>query len=165
MVEQGGYILKIMITDRKGIETLSLMPFEIPTAVVSITDYDYTYANLKHKPQHLLQVAFDDVPVGDGFEEEYGRKLSSKEITHLEKKFNSITEEQILQISLFFKRVQNKVDLIICQCEHGQSRSAAIAAAFMENKYKSGIDIFADDRYYPNKSIFRKVLRTLNNIK
>ena len=46
---------------------------------------------------------------------------------------------------------------IICQCEHGQSRSAACAAAIKEHFEKSGIDIFADYRYYPNQLIFNKL--------
>ena len=55
---------------RKDIKKLSLKPFEKATALISITDFDYTFANLKYKPQYLLQLAFDDVPVGDGFFEE-----------------------------------------------------------------------------------------------
>lgn len=151
-----------MITDRKGVETLSLMPFKNSTALISITDYDYTYANLKHKPHHLLQIAFDDVPVGDGFEEEEGRKLSNSEISELEKRYHSITEKQISQIINFYTEIKDEVELLICQCEHGQSRSAAIAAAFSEYEHGTGIEIFSNDNYYPNKSIFRKVLTKLN---
>ena len=50
---------------------------------------------------------------------------------------------------------------IICQCEYGQSRSAACAAAIKEYFEKSGIDIFADYRYYPNQLIFNKLLCAL----
>lgn len=45
---------------------------------------------------------------------------------------------------------------IICQCEHAQSRSAACAAAIKEHFEKSGIEVFADYRYYPNQLIFNK---------
>ena len=41
---------------------------------------------------------------------------------------------------------------IICQCEHGQSRSAACAAAIKEHFEKSGIEVFADYRYYAEYS-------------
>lgn len=51
---------------------------------------------------------------------------------------------------------------IICQCEYGQSRSAACAAAIKEYYEKSGISIFADYRYYPNQLIFNKVLDALH---
>ncbi len=50
---------------------------------------------------------------------------------------------------------------IICQCEYGQSRSAACAAAILEVFDKSGIEIFADYRYYPNQLIFNKLRKML----
>lgn len=50
---------------------------------------------------------------------------------------------------------------IICQCEHGQSRSAACAAAIKEYIDKSGIEVFADYRYYPNQLIFNKIYTAL----
>lgn len=52
---------------------------------------------------------------------------------------------------------------LICQCEYGQSRSAACAAAVKEFLDRSGIEIFADYRYYPNQLIFNKVLAALKN--
>ncbi|MBR5467874.1 MAG: ABC transporter substrate-binding protein [Firmicutes bacterium] len=61
---------------RKDIKKLSLKPFEKATALISITDFDYTFANLKYKPRYLLQLAFDDVPVGDGFFEEEGLEIT-----------------------------------------------------------------------------------------
>ena len=54
---------------------------------------------------------------------------------------------------------------IICQCEYGQSRSAACAAAVLEYYDKCGIDIFADYRYYPNQLIFNKLLTALKRQK
>ena len=53
---------------------------------------------------------------------------------------------------------------IICQCEYGQSRSAACAAAILEHFEKSGIEVFADYRYYPNQLIFNKLRNALNDI-
>ena len=50
---------------------------------------------------------------------------------------------------------------IICQCEYGQSRSAACAAAIREFFYQDGITVFADYRYYPNQLIFNKMLAAL----
>lgn len=54
---------------------------------------------------------------------------------------------------------------IICQCEYGQSRSAACAAAILEHFYHNGISIFADYRYYPNQMVYHKVFDALNNLK
>lgn len=56
--------------------------------------------------------------------------------------------------------VSNGYD-IICQCEYGQSRSAACAAAIKEYYDKSGIEVFADYRYYPNQLVFNKLLCAL----
>ncbi len=50
---------------------------------------------------------------------------------------------------------------IICQCEYGQSRSAAGAAAIREYFDHSGITVFADYRYYPNQLVFNKLLTAL----
>ena len=50
---------------------------------------------------------------------------------------------------------------IICQCEYGQSRSAACAAAILQFFCKRGIDVFADYRYYPNQLVYHKVLDAL----
>ena len=53
---------------------------------------------------------------------------------------------------------------IVCQCEYGQSRSAACAAAIKEYYDHDGISIFADYRYYPNQLIFNKVLDALKTV-
>ena len=64
-------------------------------------------------------------------------------------------------LALFIKTaVERQLD-IICQCEYGQSRSAACAAAIKEYYEHNGISIFADYRYYPNQLIFNKVLDAL----
>ena len=66
-------------------------------------------------------------------------------------------------LACFIKRaVHDGMDLI-CQCEYGQSRSAACAAAIKEYYDHSGIEIFADYRYYPNQMIFNKLLAALRN--
>lgn len=154
--------VKIKIMSRRKVEDFCLNPMQERTALISITDYDNAFANLKYKPEYLLQLAFDDVPVGDGFIEEEGRKLTDIEISELELRYHSITAEQIEQIVNFYTEVKEKSDLLIVQCEHGQSRSAAIAAAIMEHETKTGINIFANDWFYPNKSLFRTVLKSLN---
>ncbi|MCM1223194.1 MAG: hypothetical protein NC548_52955 [Lachnospiraceae bacterium] len=50
---------------------------------------------------------------------------------------------------------------IICQCECGESRSSACAAAILEHFYKNGISIFVDYRYYPNQVVYHKVFDAL----
>ena len=50
---------------------------------------------------------------------------------------------------------------ILCQCEYGQSRSAACAAAILEYFDGTGISIFADYRYYPNQVVYHKIIDAL----
>ncbi len=51
---------------------------------------------------------------------------------------------------------------IICQCDFGQSRSAACAAAILEHFEERGIEIFADYKYYPNQLVYHKIYDALN---
>lgn len=54
---------------------------------------------------------------------------------------------------------------IICQCDYGQSRSAACAAAILQYYEGRGIDIFTDYRYYPNQLVYHKVFDALEKVK
>ena len=50
---------------------------------------------------------------------------------------------------------------ILCQCEYGQSRSAACAAAILEYFNGTGTSVFADYRYYPNQVVYHKIMDAL----
>lgn len=54
---------------------------------------------------------------------------------------------------------------MVCQCEYGQSRSAACAAAILEHFERTGISVFADERYYPNQAVYHKVFDALEKVK
>ena len=85
-----------------------------------------------------------------------------------------ILEDYGLSVDTYFPEVNNLAEFIyeaykngldiICQCEYGQSRSAACAAAILEHFYKTGITVFSDYKYYPNQLIFNKVLTALNQL-
>ncbi len=63
-----------------------------------------------------------------------------------------------------YKAKADKLD-IVCQCEYGQSRSAACAAAILQHFSRRGIDVFADYRYYPNQLVYHKVFDALERKK
>lgn len=67
-------------------------------------------------------------------------------------------------LALFIKAAAERHLNIICQCEYGQSRSAACAAAILEYFCKDGISVFADYRYYPNQLVFNKILAALKAV-
>ena len=62
------------------------------------------------------------------------------------------------------KAKENGLD-IICQCDYGQSRSAACAAAILQYYEGRGVDIFADYRYYPNQLVYHKIFDALEKVK
>ena len=152
--------MKIIIKSRKRIEELSNAPFQSRTALISITDFNDRSVVLINKPEFLLRVEFDDVD-NDVIIDEIGNDASEEERKKIEAKYHMFSDEQAKEIAEFYFSICNKVECLICQCEHGQSRSAAVAAAILEFQSRKGIVVFSDDRYYPNKVVFRKVLKAL----
>jgi len=136
-------LLSVEIASREEIERLLKEQVMARTAVISIADYNDDYVLLCQKPQYLLQLKFDDV----GENEEF-----------------CINDEHAEQIAEFLYKVlvgKYEIQTLICQCEHGESRSAAISAAIIEFLYGDAIRIFTDERYYPNKFAYKKVLQVL----
>lgn len=154
--------MKILIRSRKSIEKMSKSPFTKGTALISITDANDSPVNLENQPDFLLRLAFDDVD-NDVFADEPIDKLTQEERIEMEKKYNMLSEEQADKIASFYETNKDNISTLICQCEHGQSRSAAVAAAILEFRSRRGIQIFADDRYYPNKVVYRKVFAALRD--
>lgn len=153
--------MKIGIADRAGIEELCSRTLSKKLAVISITDFGAPQAEMVFKPEHLLRLSFNDIPLGKDLEEEFFRALSPEEIRNLEIEHHAMSEEQIAQVVEFYNLIKDKADAVICQCEHGQSRSAAVAAALTQFVNGDGIEIFADSRYCPNKSIYRALIQKL----
>lgn len=138
----------IIILSRNQIEEIAISPFPANTALISVRDTDADAPKLQHKPLWLLQLVFDDISLDE---------LDA----YKEKEYTLFNEQTAQQIADFIICHKDKAKTIICQCEYGQSRSAAIAAALAEFFWKSGINIFADERYFPNKLVFRLTLQAL----
>lgn len=68
-------------------------------------------------------------------------------------------------IAAFIYRAYDKGMDIICQCEYGQSRSAATAAAILEHFCNNGISIFTNYYYYPNQVVYHKIFDALAQYK
>ena len=154
--------MKILIKSRKEIETISKQPFLDNTLLISITDTNDVPVDLTYQPAFLLRVSFDDVD-NDVIVDEVGKHATQEEIAIVEKKYNMFSQKQANEIAEFYHKHKDEITTLICQCEHGQSRSAALAAAILEFRRKRGIEIFANDAFYPNKVVFRRVLEALKN--
>lgn len=152
--------MKILITNKRGLEELSLQEFSANTAIISVADFEDDFATLKNAPAHIHRVSFEDVDA-DVIIDMLGTNGSEEDISKVEKKYHMFSRKQAQDIATFYFSICDTTETLICQCEHGQSRSAAIAAAIMEYRNDNGIEIFSDDRYFPNKVVFRRVLAAM----
>ena len=145
--------MKVEIYSRESIEKLIASGFPLKTAVISFYDpptkrtpKEYAPVDYKGKCERLFRICVHDIDIE--VLEDFGLTFE----TYLPE------AEKLAEFIISAK--ENGLD-IICQCEYGQSRSAACAAAIKEFFEGSGISVFADYRYYPNQLIFNKILDAL----
>lgn len=158
--------MKIRICSLKRVERRAESPWEPRTGLISIGDPNDPPPKLLYKPEHFLRLEFDDITLRQIHEEftlpESARDSEEKLIQFLKSKNVTIfSSEQAEQAADFILKNYNETDLLVCQCHYGQSRSAGCAAAVAEYFFGKGIDIFADERYFPNKIVYHKVLHAL----
>jgi len=110
----------------------------------------------------LLQREIDDV-YADSISDSPWSSIPQIERFLLERQHHMISDGQAQTIADFIAAQLPAADRIICQCEYGQLRSAAVAAAILEFIEGNGLSIFIDDAYSPNKLVFRKVYECLAN--
>ncbi|MDE7307282.1 MAG: hypothetical protein K2N61_01245 [Lachnospiraceae bacterium] len=149
--------MKIEIYSRESIEKLLENNFPEDVAVISFYDpvnprtgekdkpVDYS-----HKTSRVFSVAIHDIDI---------EILSDYGLT-----YDTYFPEVDRLAEFIYAAYSEGLDMI-CQCEYGQSRSAACAAAISEYFYHNGISIFADYRYYPNQMVYHKVFDALNSLK
>ncbi len=147
--------MEVKIYSRKAVEELLQSEFPKNTAVISFYDPPskrtgevFKPVDYKGKPESVFYVSIHDIDIE--ILSDYGLTFDTY--------FTEVTE-----LAKYIYEAKEKGLDIICQCEYGQSRSAACASAILEHFYKSGITIFADYRYYPNQLVFNKLLTALNN--
>ena len=146
--------MDITIHSRKSAEEIIRSNLLKNIAVISFYDpesrhdADYAPVNYKGKCARYIGICVRDIDIeilGD-----YGLTYD----TYL---------PEANEIAKFILSAANDGLDFICQCEYGQSRSAACAAAIKEYFNHSGIEIFADYRYYPNQLVFNKILNALKD--
>ena len=135
--------MNLQVCDRTRLTELAEQPFTDKTAVISICDSDAPAVELKYQPDYLLRLVFDDVYTLPDFGAD--NKMG----------FVSFSKEQAEDIAKFVLQHKDEVTTIICQCEMGQSRRAAVAAAISEWLNGDGIRFFADERYSPSLVVFK----------
>ena len=144
--------MKISICSRKAIEELIARGGLPNTAVISF--YDPPRPGRPHRPPAEL---------GASFERSIQIALHDLDPSALERAGLSVETffpEADALASFILRAKQDGLD-VICQCEYGQSRSAACAAAILQHFCRRGIDVFADYRYYPNQLVYNKLFAAL----
>ena len=146
--------MKVQIYSRKAIEKLLQGDFPENTAVISFYDPPskrtgelFKPVDYKDKAERVFTIPIYDIDIE--ILEDYGLTFD----TYFPE-VNSLAE--------YIHQAHNDGLDIICQCEYGQSRSAACAAAILEHYYKDGILVFADYRYYPNQLVYNKIKNALD---
>lgn len=82
------------------------------------------------------------------------------EIKKIKTEFGSglMTDDHANSIIEFYQEMLGKIEILICHCEAGVSRSSGVAAALMRIHTGSDDKIFNDSRYIPNRFVYRKIL-------
>jgi predicted protein tyrosine phosphatase len=161
----------IKICSFEGIEKLAKSPFPPKTALISIGDPGDDPPDLEFKPEHILRLSFEDISLEELFDftseetpELTTEEMISKRIERERRKLQIFSKEDARKIAAFVLPKKDEIDLLICQCEYGVSRSAACAAAVSEYFYQNGIDIFSDYRYFPNRRVYRETIKALREL-
>ena len=149
--------MKVSIYSREAVEELLKNDFPKDTVVISFYDPPNirtgeisTPVDYKGKPERIFTATVLDIDI-------------------------DILADYGLTFDTYFPEVDSLAEFIcqahddgldiICQCEYGQSRSAACAAAILEHYCNDGISIFADYRYYPIQMVFNKIKKALDMIR
>lgn len=148
--------MEVSIYSRKAIKELMDKGFPQNIAVISFytpknkRDYEEKRVDYSGVCDRVFYVGIPDIDIEILSEYGYTYKTYLAEADELAKFID--------------KAKENDLD-IICQCDYGQSRSAACAAAILQHFEKRGIDIFVDYRYYPNQLVYHKIFDALEKVK
>ena len=148
--------MEVSIYSRNSIKELIEKGFPQNTAVISFytpkdkRDYEENRVNYDGVCNKVFYVGIPDIDIEILSEYGYTYKTYLAEADELAK--------------FIYEAKADGLD-IICQCDYGQSRSAACAAAILEHFEGRGIDIFVDYRYYPNQLVYHKIFDALEKVK
>lgn len=131
--------LKFLVLGRAEVATVTP---DVSYIVASITDPEQPEAVIAESPlrRDVLRLKFHDM--GD-----YGQPLHDDIV---------MTAQDAETLLAFVQKHLADVELIVCQCEAGVSRSAGLAAAL--SRLLQDEDEFFYRHYWPNRWVYRTVL-------
>ncbi|MFB6075507.1 MAG: hypothetical protein ABEK17_00015 [Candidatus Aenigmatarchaeota archaeon] len=139
--------MDVLVCSRHNISKISP---SVPYAVISIVEPNNSYALFNLENNLLKNYIFLRYADEDNYQDAkfYGRE-----------KF-LFSDEQAQLVVNFVNNTKDEVELIVCQCDGGVSRSSATAAAILVYLHGSKADeqIFKSPQYVPNMYVYRKLL-------
>lgn len=136
--------MKFLITNRHGITYLKP---EVDHIVISICAPGYLFPDLPENERRLglLQLKFVDLDRVD-----IAKQMGQEHLL--------MTKDQAKEILSFVNEFENKVSLIICQCDAGISRSSGTAAALSKILNDDDKWVFDSINYAPNMYVYRLLI-------
>ncbi|MGN1136960.1 MAG: tetratricopeptide repeat protein [Oscillospiraceae bacterium] len=146
--------MKIRIYSKAEMEKQLEKGFEEETAVISFYDPEsseenYVPVDYSGQDIRLFQVGVRDIDMSS--------------LKRCGMRYNDYFPEADTLAEFILHAVNDDCE-IICQCDYGQSRSAACAAAILEHFEKKGVSVFADVKYLPNQMIYNKLMAALKRV-
>lgn len=144
--------MRVSIFSRAGIQSLIDGEFPANAAVISFYSpagmkaADYAPVDYRERAQRLMYVCTPD--------------LDLDALPRFGLSYETFMPEADALADFIRQAAADGMD-IVCQCDYGQSRSAACCAAILEFYESRGIEIFANYAYYPNQVVFNRVLEAL----
>lgn len=138
---------KFLVLGRDEIKDFEV---DFPYIIISVTDPETAEAEIFASGNliDILRLKFYDIGKPAAFQDS-----TTKEFP--------ITESQALEIKTFVEKHIENADLIVCQCEQGVSRSAAIAAAL--SRFLQETDEYFFQNYWLNRYVFDRLTKALQN--
>ena len=142
-----GSKLKILVLGREEIKNFSA---HLPYIIISVTDPETDDAEIPAADNliDVLRLKFHDVGKPQTFQTERIKEFP-------------MTKSQASEIKTFVERHIEKTRLIVCQCEQGVSRSAAIAAALW--RFWQETDEYFFRNYWLNRFVYDCLTEVLEN--
>ena len=139
--------MQFLVLSRREIENYKCDKAHI---VISIKDPETEIVGLPYNDTRLstLYLAFHDF---DDLSKDYPGKI---------RLFNKEDAKKIVE---FVNHYKNKIEIIVCNCEAGISRSAGVAGALSKIFNKDDTEIFKN--YLPNMLVYRTIYETYRKIK
>jgi predicted protein tyrosine phosphatase len=121
----------------------------VPYIVISITDPENDEAEIAPSPlqKGVLRLRFHDTQEIDNPALQYFSLSPDRRLSDAEAR----------KILAFVRKHQPQIQLIVCHCEAGVSRSAAVAAAL--SRILQDEDDYFFEHYMPNTHVYKRLLK------